>query len=84
VRIQDAYKVDRVMQICNLREALRRGDVLLNKESSLLKDDMDSTVWKYDEENKTVIYEVDDEYFHSDVLPALRYSWEYLHQFKGR
>lgn len=84
VRIQDAYKVDRVMQICNLREALRRGDVLLNKESSLLKDDMDSTVWKYDEENKTVIYDVDDEYFHSDVLPALRYSWEFLHQFKGR
>jgi hypothetical protein len=45
---------------------------------------MDSTVWKYDEENKTVKYEVDDEYFHSDVLPALRYGWEYLHQFKGR
>jgi hypothetical protein len=81
VRIQNAYKVDRIMQICNLREALRRGDVLLNKDSTLLKEDMDCAVWKFDEENKQVIFDVDDDFFHSDLLPALRRSWQYLNNF---
>ena len=81
VRIQNAYKTDRIMQVCNLREALRRGDVLLNKDSTLLKEDMDCAVWKFDEENKQVVFDVDDDFFHSDLLPALRYSWQYLNNF---
>lgn len=76
IKIQNAYKVDRIQQIFDMREALRRADVLVK--SKLITDDMGNYIWKFDEENKCVLRETDDDYFHSDVLPAMRYSWFYL------
>lgn len=80
IKIQNAYKVDRIQQIFDLREALGRGDVLVK--SVILTDEMESYVWKYDDETKQVIYETDDDYYHPDALAALRMGWFYLTQKK--
>lgn len=75
-RIQNAYKPDRLQQIFDMRGALERGDLLVS--SDVLTYDMEAYIWEYDEESKTVIYETDDSFFHSDVLAATRYSYFYL------
>lgn len=80
IKIQNAYKVDRIQQIFDLREALGRGDVLVKSE--ILTDEMEAYVWKYDEETKQVVYETDDDYYHPDALAALRMGWFYLTQKK--
>lgn len=77
VKIQNAYKVDRIQQILDLREELNRGDLLL-KENGILTEEAECYVWKYDEENKCIIYETDDDFYHADGLPACRYAWYYL------
>ena len=33
------------------------------------------TVWKWDDEKKSVIYEIDDDYFHPDLMDAIRYAY---------
>lgn len=78
VRIQNAYKVDRIQQIFDLREALKRKDVMLNEKSDILQYEMDNYIWRWDDDNKCVIYETDDEYYHPDGLAALRYAYYYL------
>lgn len=80
IKIQNAYKVDRIQQIFDLRESLNRGDILVK--STILTDEMEAYVWKYDEETKQVIYETDDDYYHPDALAALRMGWFYLTQKK--
>ena len=76
VNIYNAYKVERIQQIFDLREALRRGDILVKDD--ILTDEMQSYVWKYDDETKSVVYETDDDFFHPDALAALRYAFYYL------
>lgn len=76
VKIQNAIKVDKVQNIIDMKEALNRGDFLVHSE--ILTDEFESWVWKYDEENKTVIYEPDDDFFHPDAAFAAIYSWRYL------
>ena len=77
VRISNAYKVDRIQQIFDMREAMKRSDLLLH-EKSLLHDEMDDYIWKFDEETKSVIYETDDEHAHYDGIEACRYAFYYL------
>lgn len=76
VNIYNAYKVERIQQIFDLREALRRGDVLVKDD--ILTDEMQSYVWKWDIDTKSVVYETDDDFFHPDALAALRYAFYYL------
>ena len=78
VRIQNAYKVDRIQQIFDLREALKRKDVLLNEKYYILKYELDNYICSWYDNNKCVIYETDDEYYHPDGLAALRYAFYYL------
>ena len=82
VNIYNCYKVDRIQQIFDLREALKRGDILVK--SPELIEEMESYIWKYDEETHSVIYETDDDFYHPDCLAALRYSWYYLMHEKDR
>lgn len=76
VKIQNAIKVDKVQNIIDMKESLNRGDFLVHSE--VLTDEFESWVWKYDEENKTVIYEPDDDFYHPDACFAAMYSWRYL------
>jgi len=80
VRIQNAIKVSGeeglVQQIIDMREALNRGDLLVHSE--ILTDEMESWIWKYDEEAKTVIYKEDSDFFHPDCAHAMRYAFYYL------
>lgn len=76
VTIYNAYKVDRIQQIFDMRESLRRGDTLVK--SDILTDELQSYVWKYDNETKSVIYETDDDFYHPDALAAMRYAFYYL------
>lgn len=76
VKIQNAVKVDKVQNIIDMKESLNRGDFLVHSE--VLTDEFESWVWKYDEENKTVIYEPDDDFYHPDACFAAMYSWRYL------
>ena len=82
VNIFNAYKVDRIQQIFDTREALKRGDILIK--SPELIEEMQCYIWKYDEETHSVIYETDDEYYHGDCLAAMRYSYYYLMHEKDR
>ena len=77
VKIVNAYKTDERLQWSKLKEALATGNLLI-KEKDIIDDECSKTVWKYDEENKKVIYEIDDDIFHPDALDALRYANYYL------
>lgn len=80
VKIQNAIKVSGdkglVQQMIDMREALNRGDLLI--QSDIIADELESWIWKYDEESKTVIYEEDSDFYHPDCAHAMRYSWFYL------
>lgn len=75
VPITNAYKVDRNQQIRDLRRALESGTLTVSSDNVI--DELEAYVWKYDEENKSVIYETDDNYYHPDCLAALRYAFYY-------
>lgn len=73
VKIQNAYKVDVFMQISRLKEYLENGTLSI-REKGFSDWESKQTVWKWDDEKKCVIYEIDDDYFHPDILHALRYA----------
>lgn len=77
ISIQNAYKVDVNMQIDQLREWLDNGTLLI-REKGFVDEERKQTVWKWDEERKSVIYEIDDDYFHPDIIHALRYAVNYV------
>lgn len=82
IKIQNAYKVDLQMQINRLQEVLTNGTLSI-VENSFADKEAKQTVWKWDEEKKSVIYEIDDDYFHPDILHALRYAVNtYLSKYK--
>lgn len=76
IKIQNAYKVDVNLQISNLKEYLENGTLSICK-GGFCDQEAKQTVWKWDDEKKSVIYEIDDEYFHPDSLHALRYAVNY-------
>lgn len=76
IKIQNAYKVDLNFQISNLKEYLENGTLSIEKNGFVDKE-AKQTVWKWDDEKKCVIYEIDDDYFHPDILHALRYAVNY-------
>lgn len=77
IKIVNAYKVDERLQWSKLKEDLSTGTLLI-KEKDCIDDECSKTVWKYDEENKKVVYEIDDDIYHPDALDALRYANYYI------
>ena len=77
VKIQNAYKSDERLQWSKLKERLATGDLLI-EEKGVLDEECARTVWKYDEETKKVIYEIDDDVFHCEALDALKYANFYI------
>lgn len=77
INIQNAYKVDVNMQISQLNEWMSNGTLEIEKDGDIDKE-AKQTVWKWNEEEKHVIYEIDDDYFHPDILHALRYAVSFI------
>lgn len=77
ISIQNAYKVDLNMQIDQLRDWLANGSLLI-KSNGFIDSEAKQTVWKWNEETKSVLYEIDDDYYHPDIIHALRYAVNYI------
>lgn len=77
VKIQPAYKLDERAQWRYLKDAMRQGELLIKK-NSYIDVECSKTVWKYDEEKKQVIYEIDDLTFHPNGLDSLKYANYYI------
>lgn len=77
IKIANAYKVNEKLQWSKLKEDLATGTLCIT-EKDVIDDECSKTVWKYDEDNKKVVYEIDDDVFHPDALDALRYVNYYL------
>lgn len=80
VRIQNAVKVDRIQQIFDLRSTLQKGDLIIGEDERFkpLVDELECYLWKFDDINRCVIYETDEDAYHPDLLAAMRYGWFYL------
>lgn len=80
VRIQNAVKTDRIQQIFDLRSSLQKGDISIGEEEKFnpLVEELECYLWQWDEDNKCVIYETDEDAYHPDLLAAMRYGWFYL------
>lgn len=72
LNIQNAHKVDRSIMYDKIRDLLRRGDMLIMKDSKC-EHEIISTILKRGP-NGEVYKEVDDKAFHPDLLPAMRYA----------
>lgn len=77
IKIANAYKVNEKLQWSKLKEDLATGTLCI-EEKDVIDVECSKTVWKYDEDNKKVVYEIDDEVFHPDALDALRYANYYI------
>lgn len=75
ININNAYKVDKNLQLTNLKEALGNGTIEIVGENTDFESEIKQTVWKWDDEKKSVIYEIDDDYFHPDLMDAVRYAY---------
>ena len=77
IKIVNAYKVDERLQWSKLKEHLSNGTIQIEKDKEI-DWECARTVWKYDEDAKKVVYEIDDDIFHPDALDALRYADYFL------
>lgn len=77
IKITNAYKLDERMQWSYLKDAMRQGELLIKKGGTIDKE-CDQTVWRFDEERKQVIYEIDDDVYHPDALDCLKYANYYI------
>lgn len=77
INIVNAYKVDERLQWAKLKERLSTGEMILPQDCVLI-DECARTVWKYDEDRKQVIGEIDDDIYHPEALDALKYVNYYL------
>lgn len=72
LNIQNAHKTDKSIMYDNIRDLLRRGDMLLIKGGKCEHEAM-STILKRGP-NGEVYKEVDSKAYHPDLLPAMRYA----------
>lgn len=77
VKIQPAYKLDEKVQWRYLKDAMRQGELLIKK-GSYIDEECAKTCWKYDEERKQVVYEIDDSVYHPNGLDSLKYANYYI------
>jgi hypothetical protein len=72
LQIGDAHKVDKVLMHDKMRDLLRSGALLLPMDSKVVHE-CEKTVMKRDA-NGNVTAEVDEKYYHPDLIPAMRYA----------
>lgn len=72
VAIAPAYKVDKGVSVDYMRKDINAGFLRVPK-GGIFDREAESTVWKRDKDDK-LIYEIDDDAFHPDLLDAARYA----------
>jgi hypothetical protein len=72
LQIDDAHKTDKVLMQDKLRDLLRSGALLLPMCSKVVQE-CEKTIMKRDDQGN-ILAEVDEKYYHPDLLPALRYA----------
>ena len=77
LNIQNANKQGKTIMFDRIRDLLRRGDMLIMKDSKC-EQELQCTILKRGP-NGEVYSEVDDKVYHPDLLPAMRYAlWNVL------
>lgn len=70
--IKPAYKVDKGMSVDLLRKDVNAGHIKIPK-GGIFDREAESTVWRRDKDDK-LIYEIDDDAYHPDLLDTARYA----------
>ena len=74
INIQNAYKLDEQYQWARLSEACACEELFILENGEIDKES-DAVVWKWNQEKGCVIYQVDDDTYHPDILDSLKYAW---------
>ena len=70
----NAYKYDKASAIAQLSDWLRSGKIKVNANDIYLKDELERTLSKRDEDDDSILPEIDDDIFHPDAIMALLYA----------
>ena len=70
----NAYKYDKASAIAQLSDWLRSGKIKVNANDIYLKDEFERTLYKRDENDDSILPEIDDDIFHPDAIMALLYA----------
>ena len=70
----NAYKYDKASAITQLSDWLRSGKIKVNANDIYLKDEFERTLYKRDEDDDSILPEIDDDIFHPDAIMALLYA----------
>lgn len=74
INIANAYKQDENYQWARLAEACSIGQLFV-KENDFIDKEADAVVWQWNQEKGCIIYKVDDDVYHPDILDSLKYAW---------
>jgi hypothetical protein len=72
LQIADAHKTDKILMHDKMRDLLRTGALLLPEGSKIVQE-CEKTIMKRDDKGN-ILPEVDERYYHPDLLPSLRYA----------
>lgn len=76
--IVSAYKLNEHYQITRVYDGLVSGYLNIKKDG-YFDQECDRMIWQFDEENKCVIYKLDDKTFHGDIADSVKYAYnQYL------
>ena len=70
----NAYKYEKASAIAQLSDWLRSGKIKVNANDIYLKDEFERTLYKRDEDDDSILPEIDDDIFHPDAIMALLYA----------
>ena len=70
----NAYKYDKASAIAQLSDWLRSGKIKINANDIYLKDEFERTLYKRDEDDDSILPEIDDDIFDPDAIMALLYA----------
>lgn len=72
----NAYKHHKSLSIHKIQDMLQTGNLIVpdGDENNPLREDAFKVLWKRDETTDAIIDEIDDDLYHSDIYPALRYA----------
>ncbi len=72
--VYNAYKYNKDLAIDQLAEWLRSGTFMVNKKAESVLEDLDSTMFKRDEETDKILHEIDDDIYHPNSAFAMLYA----------
>lgn len=72
--IRDAKKLGEAYQMAIVRDSLESGRLNIQKDGHF-DQECNRLVYKWDSENNSVIYEIDDATYHGDICDAVKYAW---------